>query len=113
MCDGNVGKDRHYHRTGLGPALDFATMLQRCGQPRHADGEARRRDRLAAKARNQSVVTPASGNRAEAHWPAGLVLNVERQIYLVDRAGVVFEAADDCCIDNDPRRPFRIGPICG
>src|SRR5262245_35070968 len=70
-------------------------MLQRRHQARHADGESRRRHRLTAEARNQSVVASAAANRTETNGLAVLALEGKRQLNLVDRAGVVFEAADD------------------
>ncbi len=51
--------------------------------------------RLAAKARDEAVITPAAADRAEAHRAALLVLGFEQQFNLVDRAGVIFEAAHD------------------
>ena len=68
-------------------------------QPRNADRKAGRRDRLAAKARDQPVIAPAAADRAEADRPSGLVFHFESQLGLEDRAGVIFEAADDGGVD--------------
>ena len=86
-------------------ALDLAEHLQRREQARDADGEAGRRHRLAAEARDQTVIAPAAADRAEAHGAAVLVLHLEGQLGLVDRAGVVFEAAHDGGIDDDAASP--------
>ncbi len=92
---------RDHHRAGRGLAVELAEHGQRRLQARDADGEAGRRHRLAAEARHQAVVAPAAADRAEAHRPAFLVLGFEQQFNLVDRAGVVFEAAHDGGIDQN------------
>src|SRR5262249_21682935 len=74
---------------------DLAEMLQRRHQPRHADGEAGRRHRLAAKTRDQSVVASTAADRAEANRFAVLTRDGERQLNLVDRARIIFEPAHD------------------
>src|SRR5262249_7097622 len=105
--NGNVGKYRHHDRPRLGLALDLAEMLQRRHQPRHADGETRRRHRLAAKARDQSVVAPTGSNGAETHRSAGLVFDLERQIHFEDWAGVVLKAAHHRRINTDLPKVVR------
>ena len=60
-------ENRDNHRAGLRLRADLAEMLQRRMQARHADGKARRRHRLAAEARDESVIAPAAADRAEAH----------------------------------------------
>ena len=87
------------HRAGLGLGVELAERGQRRLQPRHADGEAGRRHRLAAEARHEAVITPAAADRAEAHRAAFLVLGLEGQFNFEDRAGVIFEAADDGGVD--------------
>ena len=87
-------------RAGLGLALELAEVLQRGGEPRHADGKSGRRHRLAAKARDQPVITPARSNGAEAHRLSVVTRNGECQVNFEDRAGVIFEAADDGGIDK-------------
>ena len=57
---------------------------------------------LAAKARNQSVVAPAAGDRAETNGPTIVIFDFEGQLYLVDRTGVVLESPDDRGVDNHP-----------
>ena len=84
-----------------GLRVELAEHRQRGLQPRHADRKSGRRHRLAAKARDQTVITPAAADRAEAHRAAFFVLGFEREFYFVDRAGVIFEAADDGGIDAD------------
>src|SRR5262249_29265547 len=74
---------------------------ERRGKPRHADREAGRRHRLAAEARDEAVIATAAADRAEAHGAAAFVLGLERQLHLVDRAGVVLEPADDGWVDAD------------
>src|SRR5207245_912076 len=86
-------------RAGLGLALDLAEVLQRRHQSRHADGESRRRHRLAAKAFDQSVVAPTAANRAEAHRSALVILSLECQIHFEHWPGVVLKAADNRSID--------------
>jgi len=54
------------NRTIPGFAVELAEIFERSGEPRHADGKSGRRHRLAAKARHQSVVTPAPADRTEA-----------------------------------------------
>ena len=55
---------------GLG---NFAEMRKGGVEPRYADGEAGRGDRLRAEARDKAVVTPAAANRAEAHGLAAFI----------------------------------------
>ena len=86
---------------GAGLPLELAEMRERGLQARDADGETGRRHRLAAKARHEPVVAPAAADRAEAHRAAFLVLGFEGEFNFVDRAGVVFEAADDRGIDHE------------
>src|SRR5262249_17298664 len=86
---------------GLGLSLDLAEMLQRRHQPRHTDGKSGRRHRLAAKARDQSIVAPAGAYRGETDRSALIVLSLERQIHFEDWAGVVLKAADNGWINAD------------
>ena len=74
---------------------------ERRQKPRHADRKAGRRNRLAAKARDQPVVTPAAADRAEADRAAGLILDLESEFGLKHRAGVVLEAAHHGGVDAD------------
>ena len=96
-------------RAGLGLLSELAERGERRLQARHADGEAGRRHRLAAEARDEPVIAPAAADRAEAHRAAFLVLDFEGQFNFVDRAGVVFEAADDGGVDANAivRSPLR------
>ena len=80
--------------------VELAEVLQRRHQARDADGKAGRRHRLAAEARDQPVIAPAAADRAEADDLALLVGDFGQQFGLVDRAGVIFEAADDGGIDR-------------
>jgi len=95
-----VHDEDHDRRDDLG-VLQLAEILQRRGQPRHADGEARRRHRLAAEARDEPVIAPAARHRAEAHDLALLVRHLEQKLRLVDRAGIVFEPAHHGGVDPD------------
>ena len=92
-------EDRDDDRAGLRSAVELAEMHQRGRKPRHADGESGRGHRLAAKARHETVISPAAADRAEAYWLAVVVRDRESQFDLEDRAGVVFEAADDDGVD--------------
>ena len=71
-------------------------------KPVAGTGSPRKRD-------DQPVVAPAAADRAEAHRAALLVLGLEQEFDFVDRAGVIFEAADDGGIDADAirRRSLR------
>ena len=71
------------------------SALQRRHQARDADGKAGRRHRLAAKARDEPIVAPPAADRAESHDPSLLVGDLGQELGLVDRAGVVFEPAND------------------
>ena len=84
--------------------LDLAEIFERGEEPRHADGKSGRRHRLAAKARHQAVIAPAAADRAEARRAVGAV-GGEGQFNFEDRAGVIFEAADDGGIDDEFGRP--------
>src|SRR5215469_5303094 len=95
MGDGNVGKDGDDDRAGLRLGLDLAETLQSRHQPRYADGESRCRHRLAAKARNQPVVTAPTADGAEANRFAIFAFNGERQLNFVDGASIVLKTADD------------------
>ena len=75
--------------------------LQGREKARHADGEAGRRNGLGAEAADEAVIAPAAADRAEADGASVLVLHLEGQLGLVDRAGVVFEAAHDGGVDGD------------
>ena len=86
-------------RAGLGLAVELAEMLQRCGEPRHADGKSGGRHRLAAKARHEPIVAPARSNGAEAHQLSVIAHNREGEVNFEDRTGVIFEAADDGGVD--------------
>ena len=89
-------------------AAELAEVLQRRHQARDADGEAGGRHRLAREARDQPVIAPAAADRAEDDLFALFVGDVEGQFGFVDRAGVVFEAADDGGVDLD-----AVGAIAG
>src|SRR5262245_7293243 len=84
-----------HHRSVRGLGVGLADQLQCRHQPRHADREPGRRHRLAAKARHEAIIASATADRAEAHRAAGLILGLERELHLVDWAGVILEAADD------------------
>ena len=94
-------EDRDDDGTGLRLGVELADQRQRGLQARDSDGEAGRRHRLAAEARDETVVAPAAADRAEAHGAALLVLRFDEKLNLVDRAGVIFEAADDGRVDHD------------
>ena len=95
--------------TGPGFCAAATIGLLYCAQSRqqagYADRKAGRRNRLAAKARHQPVVAPAPADRAEADRLAVLARRFEGEIGLEDRAGVVFEAADDRGINLDAFEP--------
>src|SRR5262245_2181859 len=74
--------------------------VRECGrEPRHADRESGGGYALAAEARDQAVVAPAAADRAEPHRPALVVLDLEGEVHFVDRAGVIFEPANDGRVD--------------
>src|SRR5262245_61764040 len=93
----------HEHDNGpdVGLCITLCDVRERCREPRYADRESRGGHRLAAEARDQAVITPAAADRAEPHWSALVVLDLEREVHLVDGAGVIFEAAHDGRIDDD------------
>ncbi len=76
-------------------------------QPRHADRKTGRRNRFAAKARDEPVIAAAAADRAEPHGMTEFVFHREGQFGLEDGAGVIFEAADDGGVDltRSLRRP--------
>src|SRR6478735_4593648 len=82
--------------------VELAEHRQRSLQARHADGKSRRRYRLAAEARDKTVIAATATDGAEADGAAFFVLGFEREFNLVDRAGVVFEAAHDRLVDANP-----------
>jgi hypothetical protein len=61
--------------------------------------KAGRRHRLAHEARDQAIVTATAADRAELDFLALLVGDVEQEFSFEDRAGVIFEAADDGGVD--------------
>ena len=83
------------HGAEFGRAIELAEHGQRGLQPRHADRKPGRRHRLAAKPRHQPIIAPAAANRAEADRAAFFVFCLKQQFDLENRAGVVFEAADN------------------
>ena len=89
------------HRAGGRFLAELAEHRERGLQPRDADGETGRRYRLAHEARHQPVVAPAAADRAESDGTAFVVFGFDQQFNFVDRAGVVFESADDGRIDKD------------
>ena len=93
--------DEHDHRRQHVRRVELAEVLQRCHQPRDADGKSSRRHRFATEARDQPVIAPAAADRAEAHDLAILVGDFGKKLGLVDRPGVVFETANDGGIDAD------------
>src|SRR5690242_4649060 len=68
-------------------------------ETRHADRKAGRRHRLATETRDETIVPSAAADRTEADGTALLVIDLERELNLVDRAGIVFESADDRFVD--------------
>src|SRR5262249_2057441 len=70
-------------------------------QARDADGETGRRHVVAAEAADEAVVAPAAADRAEAHRPAFVVLDLEGELHLEDGTGVVLQAAHDGGIDTN------------
>src|SRR5262249_15900174 len=56
---------------------------------------------LAHEARDEPVIAPAAADRAEANGATFLVFDLERELNLVDRAGVVLKAADHRPVDAD------------
>src|SRR5215218_5480165 len=107
---GNAIAIEHGHDNGpeLRPGVELAQHRKRGLQPRHADGKARGRHRLAAKTRYQSIIASAATDRPEAHRTPLFVLGFERQLYFIDRARVVFEAAHYRAINAN-----AIGAISG
>ena len=95
---GDPVEDGDDDRARLGLVVELAEILQHRGEPRHADGDAGCRHRLAAKARDQSVVTSAAGRRTELRRAVGAV-GRKVQSNFEDRPGVVFETADDGRVD--------------
>ena len=83
------------HGAELRPGVELAEHGQRGLQPRHADRETRSPAPVRPKPRHQPIITPAAADRAEAHRAAFFVFRLEQQFDLEDRAGVVFETADD------------------
>ena len=67
------------HRAGSRLFAELAERGERRLQARDADGKAGRRHRLAHKARNEAIVTPAATDRAEANRAAFFVLDLEGQ----------------------------------
>ena len=91
-------------RAGLFLFVELADQRE-CGlQSRDADRKSGCRHRLAAKARNQSIIASAAADRAKAHGPTFFVFGVEEEFYFKDWAGVIFEAADDGWVDLNPVR---------
>jgi hypothetical protein len=66
--------------------------------------KAGRRHRLAHEARDQAIVTATAADRAELDFLALLVGDVEQEFSFEDRAGVIFEAADDGGVDQNAIR---------
>src|SRR5512136_1685756 len=76
-------------------------MGQRRLQARDTDRKTRRRHRLAAEARYEPIITATAANRAEAHWPTFLIVDLEGELNFIDGTGVVLEAADDGFFDTN------------
>ena len=87
---------------------EIAGELQRIGEARDADGEAGGRDGLVAEAGDEAIVAPATADGAEDDLLALLVGDGEGEFDLEDRAGVVFEAADDGGVDAN-----AVGTVAG
>src|SRR4029078_10272217 len=80
---------------------ELAERGQRGLETRHADGESSRRDVLAEEAADEPVVASAAADRSEAYRLDVLVGDQDPQLGLVDRPGVIFEAAHDGRIGPD------------
>ena len=74
-----------------------------------ADGDAGGRHLLPGEALDEVVIAPAAGDGAELPGAALLVGDLEGQLGLVDRAGVVAEAAHDGGVDDDAVGAVALG----
>src|SRR3984885_915250 len=110
--DAILVEDSDDDRAALGLGFNLANLFQRRGQARHADGKSRRRHRLAAKARDEAVVTSTAADRAEARR-AVFAVGRECQFNFEHRAGVIFETANDARIEADAIRAVIRGPHQG
>ena len=85
--------DKHDNgRNPYGGLRDFAQMGKGRIEPRYADGEAGRGNRLRAEARDESVVAAATAHGAEAHGLAVFIARGEGQFGLKHWPGIVFQA---------------------
>jgi hypothetical protein len=64
---------------------------------------------LPGEALDEVVIAPAAGDRAELALAALFVGDLEGQLGLVDRAGVVAEAAHDGGVDDDAVGAVALG----
>lgn len=96
--DGDENGGKRLHLTEL------AEVLQCRHQARDADGEAGGRNRLAHEARNEAIITPAATDRAEYDLFALFIGDIEGQLGLIDRAGIIFETANNRGVDLDTCR---------
>src|SRR5712692_644474 len=98
--DALLVEDGDDHGAKFGFGADLAEVLEGGEKARDADGESGRRHRLAAKARDEAVITPAAADRAEADGVSFFVLRFEGEFGFENGAGVIFEAADDGSINT-------------
>jgi hypothetical protein len=90
-------------------AADPPLGAERGEQAVDADGDAGGRHLLPGEALDEVVVAPAAGDGAELPRAALLVGDLEGELGLVDRAGVVAEAADDGGVDDDAVGAVALG----
>ena len=100
--------NQNHHRPGRLGSAEIAGEFQRMSEARHADREAGCGDGLGTEARDEAIISPAAANRAEHNLLALLIGDGEGQFDLEDRAGVVFEAADDGTVNAN-----AIGAVAG
>src|SRR5262249_37335091 len=75
-------EDGDDHRAARGLGVELADQRKRSLQARYANGEARRRHRLAAETRHEPVVAPTATHRAEAHRASFFVFRLEQELNL-------------------------------
>ena len=76
-------------------------MGQRRVKAGDADREPCRGHGLRPEARDEAIVASAAADRTEANCLSALIRGREGQVRFQDRAGVIFEPANDGCIEAD------------
>ena len=97
-----VGGDHDHERVRI-RAFQASQRGERGSKPADPEAEPGRRHLLSGKARDEIIIAPARGDRAELHRAAIGIGGCRQQLGLEDRAGIVAKTAHDGGIKHGKR----------